>query len=51
MRTTSGETGAFLMTIGLYQRSALSLYLFVLILDEVTSHIQDEIPLMYIVCI
>ena len=43
VRTTSRETGEFLMTIGLYQGSALSPYLFVLIMNELIGHIQEEV--------
>ena len=32
------------MTIGLHQGSALSLYLFTLIMDELIAHIQEEVP-------
>ena len=31
------------MTIGLHQGSALSPYLFALLMDEVTTHIQEEV--------
>ena len=44
MRTTYGETGKFPVTIGLHQGSTLSLYLFALIIDELTTHIQEEVP-------
>ena len=44
VRTTCGETGEFLLTIGLHQGSALSPYLFALIMDELTAHIQEEVP-------
>ena len=32
------------MTIGLHQGSTLSPYLFALIMDELTAHIQEEVP-------
>ena len=32
------------MTIGLHRGSALSLYLFALIMDELIAHIQEEEP-------
>ena len=38
-------TNDFSITIGLYQGSALSLYLFALVMDELTRHMQDEVPL------
>ena len=44
VRTTCGETGEFLVTIGLHLGSALSRYLFALITDELTTHIQEEVP-------
>ena len=44
MRTTCGETREFPMTIGLHQGSALSPYLFALIMDELTAHIQEKVP-------
>ena len=34
----------FSNTIGLHQRSALSPYLFALIIDELTKHMQKIIP-------
>lgn len=44
VRTTCGETGDFQLTIGLHQGLALSAYLFALIMDELTTHIQEEVP-------
>ncbi|KAL4198768.1 hypothetical protein AMTRI_Chr03g47660 [Amborella trichopoda] len=44
VRTTSGETSEFSVTIGLHQGSTLSLYLFVLVMDYLTRHLQDEGP-------
>ena len=44
IKTTIGETSEFSITIGLHQGSALSLYLFALVMDELTKHIQDDIP-------
>ena len=44
LRTTYGETGEFLVTIGLHQGSALSPHLFALIMDELTAHIKKEVP-------
>ena len=32
------------MTIGLHLGLALSIYLFKLIMDKLTTHIQDEVP-------
>ena len=39
------ETSEFPITVGLHQGSALNPYLFVLVMDELTMHIQDDIPL------
>ena len=44
VRTASGETTEFPVTIGLYQGSALSPYLFALIMDGLTAHIQEKVP-------
>ena len=44
IRTPTGETNDFLIKIGLHQGSALSLYLFNLVLDALTTSIQEEIP-------
>ena len=39
----------FLFTIGLHQGSTLSLYLFALVMDELTRLIQDEVvwPILF----
>ena len=39
-----GETSDFPINIGLHQGSALSPYIFALVMDEVTKDIQGEIP-------
>ena len=44
VRTVVGETNDFSITVGLHQGSALSPYLFVLVMDELTRHMQDEVP-------
>jgi hypothetical protein len=44
VRTSNGDTNDFPINIGLHQGSALSPYLFVLVMDEVTRDIQDGIP-------
>ena len=44
VRTVVGKTNGFPITVGLHQGSALSSYLFALVMDELTRHIQDEIP-------
>ena len=38
---TRGQKSEFPVTIGLHQGSALSSYGFVLIMDELTTHIQE----------
>ena len=40
VRTQVGLSSTFLNTIGLHQGSALSPYLFALIIDEFTKHMQ-----------
>jgi hypothetical protein len=44
VRTSDGDTNDFLINIGLHQGSALSSYLFALVMDEVTRDIQGGIP-------
>ena len=44
VRTYRGITSDFSITIGLHQRSALSPFLFVIVMDELTRAIQDELP-------
>ena len=44
VRTHEGQTGSFPITVGLHQGSSLSPYLFALVMDELTRHIQDDIP-------
>ena len=44
VRTCNGTTTDFSISIGLHQGSALSRYLFALVMDEVTRDIQGEIP-------
>ena len=44
VRTCRGITSNFSITIGLHQESALSPFLFVIVMDELTRAIQDEIP-------
>jgi hypothetical protein len=43
IRTSDGDTNNFPINIGLHQGSALSPYLFALVMDEVTRDIQDGI--------
>jgi hypothetical protein len=44
VRTSDGDTNDFPINIGLHQGSALSPYLFALVMDEVTREIKDGIP-------
>ena len=44
VRTCRGITSDFSITIGLHQGSALSPFLFAIVMDELTRAIQDEIP-------
>ena len=44
VRTPAGETIDFPIRIGLHQGSALSPYLFNLVMDALTESIQKEIP-------
>ena len=44
VRTVVGETNDFSITVGLHKGSALSSYLFALVMDELTRHMQDEVP-------
>jgi hypothetical protein len=44
VRTSDEDTNDFLINIGLHQGSALSPYLFTLVMDEVTRDIQGGIP-------
>jgi hypothetical protein len=43
VRTSDGDTNDFLINIGLHQGSALSPYLFALVMDDVTRDIQGGI--------
>ena len=44
VRTNDGNTDYFPIKIGLHQGSALSQYLFALVMEEVTRNIQGDIP-------
>ena len=44
VRISDGDTNAFSIRIRLHQGSALSPYLFALVMDEVTRDIQGDIP-------
>ena len=44
VKTPCGVSQEFPISIGLHQGSALSPYLFAIVMDELTKHIQDEVP-------
>jgi len=44
VKTTAWDTEVFPIDIGLHQGSALSPFLFAIVLDELTKDIQDEVP-------
>ena len=44
VRTSGGVTNDFYVSMGLHQGSALSPFLFILVMDELTKGIQDELP-------
>jgi Reverse transcriptase (RNA-dependent DNA polymerase) len=44
VRACDGESDVFSFKIGLYQGSALSPYIFTLVMDEITNDIQGDIP-------
>ena len=44
MRSLTGETSEFPITVGLHQGLTLSPYLFALVMDELTRNIQDDVP-------
>jgi Reverse transcriptase (RNA-dependent DNA polymerase) len=44
VRTYDGESDIFPIKIGLHQGSALSAYIFTLMMDEITKDIQGDIP-------
>ena len=44
VRSIYAKTSEFPMVIGLHQGSGLSHYFFTLIMDELTTHIQEAVP-------
>jgi len=44
IKTNVGSTEAFPITMGVHQGSALSPFLFAIVMDELTKSIQDDIP-------
>ena len=44
VKVSDGTSNKFPITIGLHQGSALSPYLFTLVMDELTKDIQEEVP-------
>ena len=43
VRTHEGQTESFPIIVGLHQGSSLIPYIFALIMDKLTGHIQDDI--------
>ncbi|XP_070026061.1 secreted RxLR effector protein 78-like [Nicotiana sylvestris] len=44
VRIVGGDSEHFSVKMGLHQGSALSLFLFALVMDAITNHIQGEVP-------
>jgi Reverse transcriptase (RNA-dependent DNA polymerase) len=44
VRACDGESDTFPIKIGLHQGSALSQYIFTLVMDEITNNIEEDIP-------
>lgn len=44
-RTVKGDSEHFLVMMGLHQGTTLSPFLFAFLMDELTRHIQKEVPL------
>ena len=44
VRICGGDTKPFKIIMGLHQGSTLSPYLFALVIDELTKHIQTKVP-------
>jgi hypothetical protein len=44
VKACDSESDVFPIKIGLYQRSTLSPYIFILVMDEITKDIQGDIP-------
>ncbi|XP_019238538.1 PREDICTED: uncharacterized protein LOC109218619 [Nicotiana attenuata] len=44
VRTMRGDSGHFSAVMGLHQGSVLSLFLFALVMDAPTHHVQGEVP-------
>ena len=49
VKTVVGETNSFPITVGLHQGSALSPYLFALVMDELIRHARQGI-LVHVFC-
>jgi hypothetical protein len=50
IRTCDGESDAFPIKIRLHHGSILSLYIFTLVMDEITKDIQGDIFLVHALC-
>ena len=44
VRTIGGDTDLFSVEVGLHQGSALSLFLFASVINELTKKVQGEVP-------
>ena len=44
VRSVGGMSSEFSVSVGLHQGSALSPYLFALVMDELTRHLQEDVP-------
>ena len=53
IRSPSEKSSEFPIIVGLHQGATLSPYLFALIMDKLTRHIQDEVPwcMLFVDCI
>ena len=44
VRSVGGMSSEFSVSVGLHEGSALSSYIFALVMDELRRHLQDEVP-------
>ncbi len=44
VKTVEGDTDEFPQTVILHQGSTLSPYIFTVVVDELTNHIQGDVP-------
>ena len=52
VHTIGRMSSEFPISVGLHQGSALSPYIFALVMDELTRHLQDHVPwcILFVVC-